>query len=241
MLEILYQDDYIVAINKPHGLLVHRSAIAADTSECALQLLRDQLQQTVHPAHRIDRKTGGLLLFSRNKEMDSSLQQLFANKQIDKTYWAIVRGYTQDTGTIDYPLRKENGTMQDALTHYRTLARSEIDLPFGQHATSRYSLVELKPITGRMHQLRRHMAHILHPILADRPHGCNKQNKLWKERFHMDTMLLHAKTIAFKHPLTEAAIHIQAPLQQEFNRVLGILGLSDASGDAHAITENKTC
>ncbi len=230
MLDILYQDDYIVAINKPHGLLVHRSPIAADTSEFALQLLRDQIQQSVHPAHRIDRKTGGILLFSRNKEMDASLQQLFANKEVEKCYWAIVRGYTEDDGTIDYPLRKENGTLQDALTHYRTLARAEIDLPFGKHTTSRYSLVELRPITGRMHQLRRHMAHILHPILADRPHGCNKQNKLWKEQFEMDTMLLHAKEIKFKHPRTGATIQIQAPLQQEFNRVLGILGLDIHQG-----------
>lgn len=227
MLEILFQDDYIVAINKPHGLLVHRSSIAADTSEFALQILRDQIQQPVHPAHRIDRKTAGILLFSLNKEMDASVQQLFATKQVQKTYWAIVRGYTEDSGTIDYPLRKENGPLQDALTHYRTLDRAEIAVPFGKHPTSRYSLVELTPVTGRMHQLRRHMAHILHPIVADRPHGCNKQNKLWKERFQMDTMLLHAKEVTFKHPTTAEIIHIHASLQPEFNRVLGILGIND--------------
>lgn len=227
MLDILFQDEYIVAINKPHGLLVHRSSIAADTSEFALQLLRDQIKQPVHPAHRIDRKTGGILLFSLNKDMDASVQQLFANKSVLKTYWAIVRGYAEDEGTIDYPLRKENGTAQDAVTHYKTLARAEIDLPLGKHSTSRYSLVELKPITGRMHQLRRHMAHILHPILADRPHGCNKQNRLWKDHFKMDTMLLHAKEISFKHPVTGSEIQIEAPLQQEFTRVLAILGLNN--------------
>lgn len=225
MLDILYQDDDLIAINKPHGLLVHRSSIAADTSEFALQLLRDQIQQTVYPTHRLDRKTGGILLFAKNKEMDSLTQQLFADKSMIKTYWAIVRGYTDDEGIIDYPLRKENGNLQEAVTRYRTLSRAEIDLPFGKHATSRYALVEVTPQTGRMHQIRKHLAHIFHPILADRPHGCNKQNKLWKERFDMDTMMLHARKLSFIHPRTKQDINIEAPLLAEFERVQQILAL----------------
>lgn len=225
MLDILYQDEDLIAINKPHGLLVHRSSIAADASEFALQLLRDQIQQTVYPVHRLDRKTGGVLLFARNKEMDPQVQQLFADKDVTKIYWAIVRGYTDDEGTIDYPLCKENGTLQDAVTHYRTLSRSEIDLPFGKHTTSRYSLVEVRPETGRMHQIRKHLAHIFHPILADRPYGCNKQNKLWKERFAMDTMMLHAQKLTFKHPRTQREVNIEAPAFPEFIRVRQILGL----------------
>ncbi|PRD48787.1 pseudouridine synthase [Sphingobacterium haloxyli] len=225
MLDILYNDEDLIAINKPHGLLVHRSSIAVDASEFALQLLRDQLQQMVYPVHRLDRKTGGILLFARNKEMDSLTQQLFANKNVAKTYWAIVRGYTDDQGTIDYPLRKENSSLQDAITHYRTLSRAEIDLPFGRHATSRYSLVEVRPETGRMHQIRKHLAHIFHPILGDRPHGCNKQNKLWKEQFSMDTMMLHAQGLAFLHPRTQQEINIEAPTLSEFTRVRQILDL----------------
>ncbi|MGJ1444818.1 pseudouridine synthase [Sphingobacterium spiritivorum] len=225
MLDILYQDQEIVAINKPHGLLVHRSPIARDASEFALQLLRDQLQQRVYPAHRLDRKTGGILLFSLTKEMDKSLQQLFQDRKMNKSYLAVVRGYTEDDGQIDYPLKKENGEEQEALTHYKTLSRSEIDLPTGNFTTSRYSLVEANPETGRMHQLRKHFAHIFHPILGDRPHGCNKQNKLWKERFEMDTMMLHASQLSFKHPTTGNRVHIKAPLQTEFERVLSILKL----------------
>lgn len=225
MLDILYEDDDLIAVNKPHGLLVHRSSIASDTHEFALQLLRDQIQQTVYPTHRLDRKTGGILLFAKNKEVDSLTQQLFASKRIAKIYWAIVRGYTDDTGTIDYPLRKENGKLQDAVTHYRTLSRAEIDLPFGRHATSRYALVEIRPETGRMHQIRKHLAHIFHPILADRPHGCNKQNKLWKERFGMDTMMLHARQLIFIHPRTQQEIIIEAPLFTAFKRVRHILSL----------------
>ncbi|WDF68735.1 pseudouridine synthase [Sphingobacterium oryzagri] len=225
MLDILYQDADLIAINKPHGLLVHRSSIAADTSAFALQILRNQIQQTVYPAHRLDRKTGGILLFTLNKEMDAATQTLFAEKAIEKSYLAVVRGFTDDAGTIDYPLRKENGTLQDAVTHYRTLARAEIDLPQGKFDRSRYSLVEARPETGRMHQIRKHFAHIFHPILADRPHGCNKQNKLWKERYAMDTMLLHAATLRFAHPRSNEIVHIEAPLQPEFLRVLALLDL----------------
>ena len=225
MLEILFEDEDFVAINKPHGLLVHKSSIAADTSEFALQLLRDQIGKKVYPAHRLDRKTAGVLLFSLNKEMDSAIQTAFSQNLIKKEYLAVLRGHTDSEGTIDYPLKKENGTIQEALTNYQTLATTEIDLPFGKFPTSRYSLVLAKPETGRMHQLRRHFAHIFHPIIGDRPHGCNKQNKLWKDTFQHDTMLLHAKSLAFIHPRTQENIFIQAQIQPEFERALAILGI----------------
>ena len=223
-LQILYQSSDIVAINKPHGLLVHRSPIAADAYEFAVQLLRDQLGQRVYPAHRLDRKTGGVLLFSLNETMNAALQQQFAEGQMHKTYWAIVRGYTPDELAIDYPLRRdEDGLVQEAFTQLRTLQRAEIPLPFGKHETSRYSLVELTPTTGRMHQLRKHMAHVFHPIIGDRPHGCNKQNKLFLSQFGMNTMLLHARQLSFKHPVSGETIVIEAPLQREFARMLGEL------------------
>ncbi len=223
MLEILYQDETLVAINKPHGLLVHPSPIAADAEEFAVQLLRNQLGKRVWPVHRIDRKTGGVLLFSLTPEFNAHLQKMFMERQVSKRYLAIVRGYTDDSGEIDYPLKNDRDEVQDAQTSYRTLARSEIDLPLGKHLTSRYSLVELTPLTGRQHQLRKHLAHIFHPVIGDRPHGCNKQNKLWKERFNMNTMLLHAAGLVFEHPLTKLEIRISAPAQPAFQEVLQML------------------
>ncbi|MGF7025169.1 pseudouridine synthase [Sphingobacterium sp. HSC-15S19] len=225
-LEILYQDESIVAINKPHGLLVHRSAIARDASAFALQLLRDQLGKTVYPAHRLDRKTGGILLFSLNKETDQYLQKSFQERKIDKKYLAVLRGFAPAEGLIDYPLKRDDGTVQEAQTSFRLLAQGELAVPFGKFPTARYSLVEANPITGRMHQLRRHFAHIFHPIIGDRPHGCNKQNRFWKEAYQMDTMLLHASELTFKHPLSGDDIHIKAPLQPDFIRVLEILNLN---------------
>ncbi|WP_159469847.1 pseudouridine synthase [Dyadobacter sp. 3J3] len=223
MLEIIYRDADLVAINKPHGLLVHRSFIAADTSEFAVQILRDQIGQRVYPVHRLDRKTSGVLLFALNDRMNSLMQMQFQDGKVEKYYSAIVRGFTPDYLEIDYPLKRDDGVIQDAFTAFETLQKTELDLPFGKHPTSRYSLLDLHPTTGRMHQLRKHMAHIFHPIIGDRPHGCNKQNKFFKEHFEMDTMLLHAREIKFSHPDNEDIITISADYQPEFRRMLNTL------------------
>lgn len=223
-LEILYQDNYLVAINKPNGLLVHRTKIANDATEFALQILRDQLGRKVFPSHRIDRKTSGLLLFSLDEDTDSLIQQQFSEGKVSKRYLAIVRGFTPDDELIDYPLRKENGSLQEAITKYKTLARTELDIPFAGHPTSRYSLVEVEPLSGRMHQIRKHLAHVLHPIIGDRPHGCNKQNKLFKEKWNMTSMMLHASSITFIHPVTQDEIHIKAEPSPAFLRTLQFLG-----------------
>jgi tRNA pseudouridine65 synthase len=205
-------------------LLVHRSSIAADAEEFALQLLRDQIGKKVNPVHRIDRKTGGVLLFAFDKHAEIAMQQAFMENRVKKKYLAIVRGFTPDAEEIDYPLRKENGTLQEAFTRYVTLKRAELDMPLGQHATSRYSLVEAAPETGRMHQLRKHFSHIFHPIIGDRTHGCNKQNKLFKQKWDLDSMMLHASWLCFKHPVTDEEINISAPLQPEFTRMVNVMG-----------------
>jgi tRNA pseudouridine65 synthase len=219
MLEIVYQDDHIIAINKPHGLLVHRSSIANDAKEFALQLLRDQVGRHVSPVHRLDRKTGGLLLFAFEKDVEIALHQQFQNGQVLKKYLAVLRGHSPDQQEIDYPLAKENGTIQEAFTSFVTLKRAELDIPFGKHETSRYSLVEATPTTGRMHQLRRHFAHIFYPIIGDRKHGCNKQNRFFKEQWDMTTMLLHASELTFKHPVTSETVALTAGISDEFQRV----------------------
>jgi tRNA pseudouridine65 synthase len=219
-LEILYQDNYLVAINKPHGLLVHRSPIAADASEFAIQLLRDQIGQKVFPVHRLDRKTSGVLLFALNDEVNSIMQEAFRDKKVEKKYRTLVRGFTPESGTIDYALTREDGKVQEAVTHYSRLETFEIPVALGKHETSRYSLLEVAPETGRMHQIRKHLTHIFHPIIGDRPHGCNKQNKLFLEKWEMNTMLLHAKEIRFLHPVSHEPVIIQAELSAEFKRTL---------------------
>lgn len=223
MLEIIYKDDHLIAINKPHGLLVHRSPIAADADEYAVQLLRDQIGQKVYPVHRLDRKTGGVLLFALDNDLNKQMQIAFMERRVVKKYQAIVRGFSPESCSVDYPLFDEKGRSHEAITHFKTLEHFEVPVPFGKHTTSRYSLIEANPETGRMHQLRRHFAHIFHPIIGDRPHGCNKQNKFFLENWDMKTMLLHATELQFQHPVSGNDILIKAELQSEFQRVLGIM------------------
>jgi tRNA pseudouridine65 synthase len=225
MSEVIFIDNHFAAINKPHGMLTHPSSIAIDAGETAMQWLRDRLGRYVYTLHRLDRKTGGVLLFALDKETQGLVQRMFAENQVQKTYLAIVRGYTDDEGIIDHPIKGDDGKAREAVTHYRTLARNEISVPFGQHATSRYSLVAAEPKTGRMHQLRKHFSHILHPIIGDRPHGCNKQNRLFKERWELNTMLLHALRLVFEHPVSKERVDISAEPQPEFKRMQGVLGL----------------
>ena len=224
MLEIVYQDDHLIAINKPHGLLVHRSAMASDAKVFALQMLRDQIGRRVSPVHRLDRKTGGLLLFAFEKDVEIAMHKQFMEGEVQKKYRAILRGYAPDALDIDYALTTDEGVVQEAFTSFITLNRAEIEVPFGKHDTSRYSLVEATPTTGRMHQLRKHFAHIFYPIIGDRKHGCNKQNRFFKEQWDMTTMLLHASELNFKHPVTGAQIELRATVQDEFKRVMAMMG-----------------
>lgn len=225
MLEILFQDEHLVAINKPHGLLVHASGIARDAEEFALQLLRDQIGLRVYPCHRLDRKTSGVLLFALDKESHRHISDQFMNNEVHKHYRAIVRGHTADEGSIDYPLTDDKGKQKEALTHFQIIARAEVPVPFGKHNSSRYSHVAIQPVTGRMHQIRRHFAHIFHPIIGDRPHGCNKQNKLFKEQWNMTTMLLHCASMELIHPQTGTLIRIEANEQAEFSRIRVLFNL----------------
>lgn len=224
-LEIIYQDDVLVAINKPNGLLVHRTAIAAHEDTFAVQLLRDQIGKRVHPVHRLDRKTSGVLLFAFERNTTKDLQAQFIEGSVRKRYEAIVRGYFPESTIVDYPLTNDRGKTQDAITHFKLVRRCELPIPLGKHPTSRYSLIEAYPKTGRMHQIRKHLNHLRHPIIGDRPHGCNKQNRLFKERWAMTSMLLHAADLHISHPVTNQPLHLTAPRPEVFIRMAETLGL----------------
>jgi tRNA pseudouridine65 synthase len=220
-IDVIYEDQELIAINKPHGLLVHRSRIANDVKVFALQLVRDYVGHYVYPVHRLDRKTSGVLLFAKSPEVASQIQTQFLDGSIQKTYLALVRGHVDQKGEIDYPIG-ETTKLQEAYTSYSCLAHYEIDYPSHYHPTSRYSLVEVHPQTGRFHQIRKHMAHIRHPIIGDRPHGCNKQNRFWKETFNMLNMLLHAKELSLMN-LDGESLSISCEKSIVFNEVLNKL------------------
>jgi len=222
-LEIIYQDKYLVGINKPHNLMVHPSDKSDDERPTAMYLLKEQLKKWIYVTHRLDSKTSGALLFAVNSKVQKKINSQFENRLNKKTYYTIVRGYTDDKDTIDYDLTNTKGKTQSAITHYQTIARTEIDLPHGDHDTSRYSLVKVMPETGRYHQIRKHLAHIDHPIIGDRPHGCNKQNRLFKTHFNSTDMFLHAWSLTFMHPRLEEEVTIQANFQPVFSDMLKTL------------------
>ena len=224
-MNFIYRDEHFVAINKPNGLLVHRSYIASDASEFALQLVRDALGQYVYPVHRLDRKTSGVLIFGLSSEIARKIQESMESGAAQKRYLAIVRGFFPDELQLNHPLINEADKSQEAETYFKNIKRTELDIPLGKHATSRYSLIEAFPRTGRMHQIRRHLDHLRHPIIGDRPWGCNKQNKLFLDKWEMNTMMLHAVSMKIPHPISGELIEINAELPTEFQRMLDLLGL----------------
>ncbi len=230
MLEILYQDEYLVAINKPAGLLVHKSRIAAEEKLNAMHQLRDQLSQWVYPIHRLDRPTSGVLLFALDKETATEVQEQFSQHTIKKHYLAVVRGVTPIEAIIDVPLEKEldQDTMQEAETYYKRLATVELDIAVSRYPTSRYSLIEVVPKTGRMHQIRRHMAKSRHYIIGDTKHGDNKHNKMFRENFEIDNLLLHAYFIEMTHPKSGEPLAISAPLPEYFDDLVAEFSWTEA-------------
>jgi len=224
-MEVVFQDSSLILVNKPPGVLVHRTGLDTRETCFLLQEVRNLVGGHVYPVHRLDRKTSGIMLFAKSCAVSAELSRQFRDHQVHKTYLAIVRGYTPDKGTIDYPLKDEKDRLKEAVTHLTTIKRSEIPVSSGRFQTSRYSLVSLEPVTGRMHQLRRHMSHIFHPIIGDRPHGCNKQNRFFKEYFGLDQMLLHASGIQFLHPETAYRVSFSASLPPEFVRLSALLNL----------------
>ncbi|OLQ79492.1 tRNA pseudouridine(65) synthase TruC [Photobacterium proteolyticum] len=230
-LEILYQDQYLVAVNKPAGMLVHRSWLDRHETRFVMQTLRDQIGQHVFPLHRLDRPTSGVLLFALSSEIAALMMPKFAGRDIHKTYHAVVRGWVKEAAVLDYPLKEEldkiadKGADQDkeaqpAVTAYAPLAKVETDIPVGRYATSRYTLVEMKPETGRKHQLRRHMHHLSHHIIGDVNHGDGRHNRMFRENYDCRRLMLHASRLQLEHPVTAESLDIRAGTDEAWNRVM---------------------
>lgn len=242
-LEIIYQDEYLIAINKPSGLLVHRSWLDTRATEFAVQKLRDQVGQHVYPVHRLDRPTSGVLLFVFDKDCARHLMQQFIEQTTEKHYLAVVRGFIGE-GVLDYALKYQYDKIadkqadktkpaQEAVTEYCCLAQTELPIAVGRYPQSRYSLVKLVPKTGRKHQLRRHMKHLFHPIVGDTSHGDGKHNKMFRKNFACQRLLLHAASLTITHPVSGQRITIKAPLTEDFLQVAQQINLINKGQDLY--------
>lgn len=224
---ILFSDAYFLSIQKPPGILVHLTRLSEDRVSVA-QALAEQLGQRIFPIHRLDRATSGVLIFGKTAAAAGALAEHFREKTVGKKYLAVVRGFVDESGAIDYALSDpETGKdKQPAVSHYKRLG--QVELPFSvdpRHPTTRYALVEAEPETGRRHQLRKHFAHILHPIIGDRRHGDVKHNNFLRTAFGLERLLLHAQQLAFRHPFTGENVLIEAPLDEIFMEMLDALRL----------------
>jgi tRNA pseudouridine65 synthase len=233
-LPVLYQDEHLVAVNKPSGLLVHRSAIDRHEPENAMKIVRDQMGQWVFPFHRLDKSTSGVLVFALDRETARRMTQLFSDAKVSKTYLAVVRGFTPEADRINHPLRDPWDKMtdqradrekpgKDAITDYRRLATVELPYPVGRYDSARFSLVQAAPLTGRNHQIRRHMKHVFHPVIGDTTYGDGRQNDFFRSHFQCRRLLLHASSISFPHPCTGQPLPIDAPLDAAFSSLLETL------------------
>ncbi len=216
-----------MAVNKPSGLLVHRSFIDRHETEFALQKVRNQIGQKVFTLHRLDKPTSGVLLFALDAKTAQVMQEAFRLGRVEKSYLAVVRGFTDLEGRIEYALkekldkiadkhRNQEQRAKEALSFYRRLATVELDIALAPYEKVRYSLVELRPKTGRKHQLRRHMKHISHPIVGDTKYGRGEHNKLFRKHFNMHRLLLHAHRLSFVHPVTKKALVLEAKEDTRF-------------------------
>jgi tRNA pseudouridine65 synthase len=272
VLNILYQDEFMVAVDKPAGLFVHRSHMDRDEIYFALQLVRDQVGQYVYPVHRLDRPTSGVLLFALTKDVATKLSEAFANKSSQvtigknaepiktqenklcndedqrtsssdddcglamvKTYYALSRGHLAiPEGLIDHPLKEKLDKLgdknvsrdkpaQSAQSYYQVKQQASLPIKVGKFDSVRYSLIQVRPITGRRHQIRRHLAHLRHPIIGDINYGDNKQNPFFIEHFGFKRLMLIAKSLEFNHPISNERIKISAPFDKQWQQVFDTL------------------
>lgn len=234
-LELLYRDEHLVAINKPPGLLVHRSAIDRHERRFAMQLLRDQLDCHVYPVHRLDKPTSGVLLFALSAEVARAVSRLFEQHLISKDYLAVVRGHCPLRGQIDHPLKPDTDKFerrsaetamiaQEALTHYARLATVELPVEVDRYPQTRYSLVQLHPVTGRRHQLRRHMKHIGYPIIGDAKHGKGVHNRFVAGQYGCKRLLLACTGMTLVHPVSGEELQLRADPGASFQRLLDAFG-----------------
>ena len=223
-LPVLYRDEALVVVDKPSGMIVHRGW--AQDEVTALSVLRGMLGHWVYPVHRLDRGTSGALIFACTPEIAARMGSAFADDLVSKRYLALVRGHAPEQVLIDHPIAKEPGKPKQP-------SQTRVARLFSQPVTDElsgisrnYSWLEAWPLTGRPHQVRRHLKHINHPIIGDVRYGKSEHNRLFQRRFGLERMALHAERVSFAHPLQGGTIEVVAPVPQELASVLAALAAS---------------
>lgn len=219
---ILHLDEHLVVVDKPAGMPVHRSRMVAGDDAYLIDAVRAQVPGALHLIHRLDRATSGAVLIGRNAQIAADLGRQFMARDVEKTYLGVCRGWPGESGEIDYPLPgvREDGERKPALTRWRRLHTIEVPIAINRYPQQRYALLEIAPETGRYRQIRRHFAHLRHPLIGDTSHGRTEHNRLYKQHFGVHRLLLHAWRLAFVHPVDGTRMAVEAPLDAEFAGLL---------------------
>lgn len=223
-MKIVYEDPWFCVIDKPAGFFIHppeASAFPVPKSRICIYVLNSLLGRPVIPVHRLDAPTSGLVIFAFSTRFVRPLSRLFSRRILEKRYKAVVRGYTDDSGVIDLPLKRPDAEFGvPARTLYQTRARVELPVAVGtRYSTSRYSLIDVYPETGRWHQIRRHLDQIAHPILGDSDHGDSHHNRFFRDELRINGLCLRANELAFDHPWTGERLTIEAPRDPKWDRI----------------------
>ncbi len=239
-LSILFEDDYLIAVDKPSGLLVHPSWISKPDEPTLMGLLKEHYRSDkLHTIHRLDRATSGVMLVGKEVESSKALQAQFQARGVKKQYECLVRGwFSEPQGRIDHPLvpkydkfadplASQDKEAKEAVTDYQLLDQCELDIPVGRYSTARYSRVACSPHSGRKHQIRRHMKHLLHPIVGDTKYGEGRHNRMFRDQFNLHRLVLMARSIEFTHPVTENRLTIHADIPSEIVQLYNALGLNN--------------
>ena len=218
-IDILFEDEYIIIVNKPNNVLIHNSYYARNIKDATLlDLLTQQLDANIYPIHRLDRKTSGVLVLAKKKENVSIFQELFNTNEIQKVYLGIVRGLINAPLLINSPVKNpDTKVYKEAETFCEPIATKLLNIPVYPYENSRYSLIKLTPSTGRMHQLRIHMNKISHPIVGDYKYGDRFHNRMFEQKFNCNHLFLHAYSLKFKHSITNKIIEVNADLPSDWS------------------------
>jgi len=218
-LEIIYQDNYCLLVTKPNNVLVHHAHHSRNKieEESLIQLIENQFGKRYYPIHRLDRKTSGIILLASKREYVASFQALFTNNEIQKIYYGVVRGFSQDNKIINSPVKGRDALVyREAETHLNCLDKIELNIPVKPYDSSRYSLVELKPKTGRMHQLRIHMNKVSTPLINDAKYGDKNHDLMYAKQFGWKNLFLHAGSLEFIHPFTNKKLILKSSFSEDW-------------------------
>jgi tRNA pseudouridine65 synthase len=224
---LLHDDDCLVAIDKPAGFHSHPpedKSVRLAHRWNALGLLEKQLGQKLYPAHRLDRGTSGVLVFSKKQELNHALHEQFQARTTGKTYFCVVRGHLKGEADINEPLKNDAGAELEARTLVTELATFTLPIPGPKGSDRVFTLVQATPVTGRYHQIRRHLARLGLPIVGDNRHGDSRLNREFRALTGLERMLLRCMELKIQHPATGEPLRLRALWHKDWHEIFDRAG-----------------